>query len=77
MGVFVGVDVAGMMVTFGGGKVGARDAGADKQADKATHSRETIRVVRDIGELYCLKVTVTLEVTVTWYSLINLALSTF
>ena len=51
-GVFVGVDVAGMMVILGGGRVGVEDAGADAQAERVMQSRKIIRVVRGIRELY-------------------------
>ena len=47
------------MVTIGGGNVTVGDAGAGEQAARMIERRETIKVVRSIRELYCLKVTVT------------------
>ena len=44
-----------MMVTIGGGKVAVGDAGTGEQDTRMIERRETIRVIRGIGELYCLK----------------------
>ena len=43
------------MVTIGGGKVAVKDAGTGEQDARRIERRETTRVIRGIGELYCLK----------------------
>jgi hypothetical protein len=41
-----------MMVTIGGGSVTVGDAGAGEQDARMIERRETIKVIRGIGELY-------------------------
>jgi hypothetical protein len=48
MGVFAGVDVAGMMVSFADGNVAVEVAGAEVQAARVMQSRKTIIVFRGI-----------------------------